>query len=287
MKVFFAGTPDFAIPVLEAVAKTMPICGVLTAPDKPQGRGKMLEFPPVKEKAIELGLHLLQPAILDDQLIEDVKTLQPDILVVAAYGKIFKENFLSLFPMGGINLHPSLLPLYRGPAPIPAVILAGDSGNGVTVQRLALKMDSGDILSQAQFPLTGNETTESLTRMSSEQGAAMVVDVLGKIESGTITGITQDNSKATYCKLIKKENGLIDWKNTAINIERQVRAYNPWPKAHTSFDGKTLSITSACIFPGSSDQDAQPGYVLGVDKQCGILVKTGMGILGVKRLQIQ
>ncbi len=287
MNVLFAGTPDFAVPVLDAVSRSFPVCGVLTAIDKPQGRGKKLQVSPVKEKAIELGLTILQPAILDEKAIDDIKRLSPEILVVAAFGKIFKENFLSVFPKGGINLHPSLLPLYRGPAPIPAVILAGETETGITVQKLALRMDTGDILSQTRLRLEGTETTESLTKISSETGAEMVVNVLESIVSDTVRPIAQDESKATYCKLVKKEFGLLDWKNTAQYIERQIRAYYPWPKAFTSFDGRQLAVTEACLYNGKENSGNVPGFVLGVDKQCGILVQTGNGILGIKRLQIQ
>jgi methionyl-tRNA formyltransferase len=287
VKVFFAGTPVFAVPVLEEIARNFEVCGVLTALDKPQGRGKKLVFSPVKEKALELMLKVYQPASLDEQAIEEIVALSPDILAVAAYGKIFKESFLEIFPKGGINLHPSLLPKYRGPAPIPAMILAGDMECGITVQKLALKMDAGDILAQAKFRLAGHETTDSLTHTCSIEGAKMMADVLAKIESGTIESLPQDEGSATYCKLVRKEFGLIDWRDSAVSIERKIRAYYPWPRAFTFFAGQQLTISEACVAEKEKDATFSAGSVLGVDKQCGILVKTGMGILGVRRLQIQ
>jgi methionyl-tRNA formyltransferase len=287
VKIFFAGTPLFAVPVLSAVASEMKVCGVLTAPDKPQGRGKRLIPSPVKEEAVRLGLDIFQPEKLDEEFIEKVRNLSPDILVVAAYGKIFKESFLSIFPNGGINIHPSLLPQYRGPAPIPAMILAGDTIGGITIQRLALRMDAGDILEQKSFELTGTETTAFLTEFCSKIGAEMVIDVLAKMENGSIESRPQAENCATFCKFVKKEHGLIDWNESAAAIERKIRAYIPWPRAFTSYKGQKLAITEACICTTEVDAIKPVGSVMGVDKECGILVKTGNGILGLKRVQLE
>lgn len=281
-----------SVPSLEKCAKKYPIAGVLTNPDRVCGRGKRIQETPVKSKAKELGLPLIEAPELDTSVRETIAEKKPDMLVVVAYGKIFDKAFLDLFPKGAINLHPSLLPKYRGPSPLPAAILNGDKETGITVQRLALKMDSGDILAQKKLPLSGTETTGRMTEIVAEEGATMIVSVLESIQSGTEQPIKQNEDDATYCSLIRKEDAVISWDEPAEIIERRVRAFDPWPIAHTFWKGRRLNILSA--FPYKRDQSAQngpgsdePGTVLGIDKSAGILIQTKDGILAVTRLQLQ
>ncbi len=286
LKVLFAGTPEMAVPSLVAVAKQYPVVGVLTSPDQEVGRGRKTVPSPVKQKARELGLLVITPEKLDGTVREQVGSLSPEILVVVAYGKIFGPRFLSLFPRGGINLHPSLLPRYRGPSPIPAAILGGDPATGITIQKLALQMDAGPILLQEVIPLNGTETTASLTELCAERGAELLLRVLEGIETGTVKEIPQDEDQATYCKLITKDDGKIQWSTPAVQIERMVRAYDPWPAAWTLYQGAVLKILKASVFHPSKKGEKE-GKVIGVDKEKGILVQTGEGILAIHKLQLQ
>ena len=295
MRIFFAGTPEYAVWPLQALAQEFEICGVLTNPDKPVGRGKKLAPPPVKSRALELAIRVFQPQKLDQDFLGHVKALEPDLLVVAAYSKIFRESFISLFPRGGINIHPSLLPKYRGPSPVQAAILNGERETGVTVQRLALKMDSGEILEQQRVPLEGRETAPDLLHTSFQIGARLAVNVVQAMEQGEISGAGQVEEEATYCHLLKKQDGLINWEDGADKIERMIRAYLPWPRAYTRFGGLDLFLLEGGVLPSSYlgqnnvkvQGSPQPGGVLGIDKDHGILIHTGEGILTVKRLQLK
>ncbi|GAB4363845.1 MAG: methionyl-tRNA formyltransferase [Spirochaetales bacterium] len=286
LRVLFAGTPEMAIPSLVRIAKAHPVVGVLTAPDQVAGRGRRVLPSPVKQEALRLGLPVWTPEKLDGAIRQQVGALSPEILVVVAYGKIFGPKFLSLFPRGGINLHPSLLPRYRGPSPIPAAILRGDAETGITIQKISLRMDAGPILLQEVIPLQGTETTASLTKYCAERGAELLVQVLEEIERGVAKEVPQEESQATYCRLLRKEDGNIDWSLPVSEIERMVRAFDPWPTAWTVHRGEVLKILGASIFHPSSREDL-PGKVIGVDKKKGILVQTGEGILAVHRLQLQ
>lgn len=292
MRILFAGTPLFAVEPLEKIHKSHFICGVLTSPDKPAGRKRLLVASPVKQKAEELKLKIFQPYSIDREFYKVVKELKPDILVVVAFGKIFKRSFLSIFPGGGINLHPSLLPKYRGPSPIPAAILNGDSETGVTVQMLADKVDSGDILGQLSYKLNGTETTEILTSILSREGSKLIMDVLNGIEKNKIQPIAQDESRATYCRKIKKEDGMILWDKDAVMVDRMIRAYNPWPGSYTYAGKYKFTIKKGNVYPGNktnliekSNLISSPGKVLGIDKKYGILVNTGKGVYCIKDIQ--
>jgi methionyl-tRNA formyltransferase len=242
---------------------------------------------PVKRKAVELKIPVLQPEKLDRAFRDGVAELDPDILVVVAFGKIFRERFLSLFPLGGINLHPSLLPAYRGPSPIPAAILAGDAETGITVQRLALRMDEGDILAQERVRITADDTTQSLSATISQKGASLLATVLDRLSDGPVAGSPQRESDATYCHLIEKEDGFVNWTEGARKIERMIRAYFPWPRAYTFYRGLRLTLLQATALPDSGAAESRPGHVGGMDKTHGILINTGKGILAVRRLQLQ
>ena len=292
MRILFAGSPQLAIPSLESVRARHEVAAVLTNPDRPAGRRAEPAPTPVKVRALELGLRLLQPARLDGKLDEEVKALGCELLVVVAFGRIFPGGFLELFPRGGINVHPSLLPRHRGPSPIPAAILAGDRETGVTVQRLAARMDSGDILKAGRLPLSGAETTGSLTTVLADLGAELLVQTLAEVEQGRERGTPQAEAEATYCRLVRKQDGRIPWDREAGHIERLIRAYHPWPGAFTTFRGQVLHLLEAGVCPlpppaeGAQGAGAQ-GLVFGTDNRYGILVHAGQGAVGVTRLQLQ
>ena len=290
MRILFAGTPDIAVPSLEKLFREHEVAAVLTNPDRGRGRGRGVGFSPVKVKAEELGLKVLQPEKIDDEFISEVRKLNADILAVVAFGKIFRENFIDVFPHGGLNVHPSLLPKFRGASPIQSALLSGEPLTGVTIQRLALKMDSGDILSQETYEYNGTETAEYLTNYFAGRGAELLSDVIRKIEAGEAEPVAQNDEEASYCSYIQKEDGLIDWSDSAEVIERKLRAFTPWPGIYTFFGEKKLNIIEAEVYTGSSTAESgscSDGKVLGIDKSSGILVKTGNGILAVQRLQLQ
>ncbi len=287
MRILYAGTPDISVPSLERLSSEFEVCGVLTNPDRVTGRGKKILPPPVKVKAIELGLPVLQFESLKKEAREAVISLSPDILVVFAYGKIFGAKFLSLFKYGGINIHPSLLPKYRGSSPLLSAILNGDPLSGITIQKIALEMDTGDIIKQISFPLTGEETTASLSKRVGEQSAELIAETLSGFERGDISFTPQNNEKASYCKKVQKSDGLIDWSEECVLIERKIRAFNPWPGSFTNYRGRKLNIVTAHIHTSSGILSDTPGRVMGVDKNHGILIQTGSGVLAINSLQLQ
>ena len=286
MRILFAGTPEIAVPSLAAAAAEHTVVAVLTNPDKAAGRGKIPAPPPVKEAALRLGLPVMQPEKLDAAFREETASRAPELLVAFAYGRIFGPRFLACFPRGGINIHPSLLPRHRGPSPLSAAILAGDSQTGITVQSLAPRMDAGDIILRESFSLDGKETTGSLTEIAAEKGAALLVQALGLIAAGRESRVPQDDGAASYCGLVDRDQAKIDWNSSACRIERMVCAFDPWPGAWTRFGESSLRIVAAEILPSGGGAET-PGTVLGVDTQRGILVQTGEGILAVSRLQLQ
>jgi methionyl-tRNA formyltransferase len=227
----------------------------------------------------------LKPERLGAEARGEIEALKPDILVSFAYGRIFGPKFLALFPLGGINIHPSLLPAYRGPTPIPQAILNRDRETGISVQRLALEMDSGDILAQEAFPLTGTETTASLSGEMARRAALLIPRVLRGIAAGTLEGRKQDNERASYCRLLSREDGRINWAREAPDIEAQIRAYSPWPLAWTLDGDQCLYILKASAVPEGGGE--APGTVLGIDRGRGILVQTGEGALAVSMLQYE
>jgi methionyl-tRNA formyltransferase len=285
MRVLFAGSPDFAVPSLGAVHPRLEVCGVLTCCTHSTGRGRAQSCSPVAFRAAALGLPVIEADTIDAGVLEKIASLRPDILAVSAYGRIFRKSFIALFPRGGINLHPSLLPRHRGPSPVAAAILEGDAETGVTVQRLAMKFDTGDVLARSVVPLCGRETCGELTETLARIGAELFTDVLYRLSQGDFAGTPQDESRATYCRLIRKEDGVIDWSAPAVRIERAVRAFDPWPRAFTRYDGLALLILKARVVAG--EKGGEPGRVLGFRKDAGLLVQTGDGLLAVEALQLQ
>jgi methionyl-tRNA formyltransferase len=304
LRLFFAGSPGIAVPALEALAELeageparYELAGVLTNPDSPRGRRGTPEPTETGAAAARIAESrrsrgkpppaLIKAPALDAEARSAVAALRPDLLVSFAYGRIFGPKFLALFPLGGINIHPSLLPKYRGAAPIPAAILHRDSETGVSIQRLAAEMDSGEILSQEAIPLDGRETTETLSKKAAEIAAPLLVKTLRALGEGTLRGHPQNHREASYCSLLSKKDGRIDWSLGAADIDARIRAFTPWPLCWTTQGEQTLFILEA--FPGGETDSGgpEPGTVLGVDKQRGILVQTGEGVLLVTRLQYQ
>ncbi|GHV75111.1 methionyl-tRNA formyltransferase [Spirochaetia bacterium] len=286
MRILFAGSPAIAVPTLESLVR-LGLVGVLTNADTKRGRRGGLEPTDVGAAADHLSgtmpeaVPQFKPVTLDGAVRDAIAALKPDLLVSFAYGRIFGPKFLSLFPLGGINIHPSLLPKYRGATPIPAAILGRERETGVTIQRLALEMDAGDILAQEHIPLDGRETTESLSEIAAEKGAELCIRVIRTLDKAA--GKRQNNDEASYCGLIRSEDGLIDWSQGAADIDAKIRAYTPWPLCRTVHGKEILYILEG--EPRAHAGDAAPGVVLGIDKNAGILVQTGDGILAVRRLQ--
>jgi methionyl-tRNA formyltransferase len=291
MRILFAGTPALAVPSLTAAIRACDVAAVLTSPDRPTGRGRSTAPSPVKEAALSLGLAVLTPERLDASVFDRVRALSPDVLVVAAYGKIFRQPFLDLFPMGGLNLHPSLLPRYRGPSPISAAILNGEPETGVTIQRMALRFDTGDILAQERHPLRGDETTATLTEELALKGAKLLSRVLREMAAGNLpTPVAQNEGQASYCRTLEKDDGVVSWDEPAAMLERKIRAFDPWPRAATLVAGETLLLLKSHLYPDSLCADVArgvPGEVLKADRQHGLLIRTGNGILALERLQLQ
>lgn len=251
------------------------------------GRKRVLTPPPVAQAALAHNIAVLQPERLAADARAAVTALQPQLLVSFAYGRIFGPRFLALFSAGGINVHPSLLPRFRGPSPIQAVILAGDTQTGVSVQELALEMDSGAILAQRSLPLSGHETAGQLHATVAGVGAELAGTVVGDLSAARAGAQPQDHRKATYCSLIDKRDGTVDWTQDAVTLERMVRAYTPWPGVRCTLDGREVAFTEAAVYrPERSDRrGAAPGTIVSVDSDAGILIQTTSGVLAVRRLK--
>lgn len=283
MRILYAGTPDIAVPCLASLVNAGHRVEVLTNPDAPVGRGGVLTPPAVKAAALERGLVVHQPLRLD----ADVRAAfgeRFDLLVSFAYGRIFGPLFLGLFPMGGVNVHPSLLPRWRGPSPLSAAIFHRDSQTGITVQRLALQMDSGPILARLVIPLTGSETTGSLTTWAAEASPALLTSVIEALESGTAIDEPQSEAGVTFCTMVSKDDGRIDWSAEAAAVDAQVRACDPWPGTFTSWNGQRLGVRQSSLAGPSND--APIGTVVAVDKSNGILVQTGDGLVALREWQL-
>lgn len=284
MRVIFLGTPEFAAIPLEALARDAryQVVGVVTQPDRAAGRSRAPE-PPVKRAAVRLGIPVFQPESLrDPAAVEQLAALRPDAGVVAAYGEILRKNVLAIPPHGYLNIHPSLLPRHRGPTPVPGAILAGDTETGVTVMLLDAKMDSGPILAQQRMPLPPDARSGPLTEQLFTLGSALLLEALAGYAAGTLAPSPQDDSQATYTKLLKKEDGMIDWGTVAIQIERMTRAYHPWPGAHTSWRGQPFKIIAAHAHPAWAGSES-PGTLL--RQHDSVWVATGAGAIELLNVQ--
>lgn len=285
MKIIFAGTPEFAATALEALIDSKhEVVAVFTQPDKKSGRGLKLTHSPVKELANLYQLPLYQPKSLKESIDQAaLAKLQADVMVVAAYGMILPAAVLMMFPKGCINIHPSLLPRWRGAAPIQRTINAGDNITGVTIMQMDSGLDTGPILLQRQYILEPDETSASLHDKLAILGADTLIETLDLLEIGQVTPRSQDNALATYAHKITKEEALIDWSRKATEIECDVRAFNPWPIAHTSWKGETVRIWKAKAF--QEPHQFAPRTLIKAS-QAGIDIATGEGILRLLELQL-
>jgi methionyl-tRNA formyltransferase len=288
MPIVFIGTPDFAVPSLRRLAEAgQAIAAVVTQPDRPAGRGRRLTPPPVKTAAEALGLPVLQPPTLRDTAVLDyLRSFNPEAMVAVAYGQILRQDLLDIAPRGVLNVHPSLLPRHRGASPIAGAILAGDDETGVTIMLMDAGMDSGPILAQRRVPLDDDATTGALTASLAVLGADLLAETLPRWLAGEIEPQPQDSAQASVTRLIKKEDGAIDWTFPAIEISRRVRAYNPWPGATTSHNGEPLHIWRASPQDGASGEP--PGTVVVPPPELidpTLLIQTGDGLLTIHELQ--
>lgn len=286
MRILFMGSPAFAVHPLEAlVAAGHELVAVVTQPDRPAGRQRQPTPPPVKLAAERLGLPVFQPETLrNPAVVAQLQDLCPDVGVVAAYGEILRRNVLAIPPLGYLNIHPSLLPLYRGPTPVPGAILAGDQETGVTVMRLDPGMDSGPILAQAVVDLPSTAHAGVLTDELFVLGSRLLVETLRVYAAGTLEPRPQDHAMATTTRMLKKEDGIIDWSLPALVIERMTRAYDPWPGAQTNWRGQGLRLIATAVDADWAGTHV-PGTVIGQGVERGPLVATGSGALELRELQ--
>ena len=285
MRVIFMGTPEFSVGTLEALIQAgYQVVLAVTQPDKPKGRGGKMQFPPVKETALRHGIPVFQPQkVREPENIEELRKYEADVIVVVAFGQILPKEILEMTPYGCINVHASLLPGYRGAAPIQWAVINGETVSGVTTMQMDEGLDTGDMLLKTEVPLEADETGGSLHDKLAKAGASLCVETLARLREGTITPVKQGESPTSYASMLKKEMGKIDWARPAGKIERLIRGLNPWPSAYTDWNGKVMKIWEAKVREGG--RDAEPGTIVKVEKD-GFFVQTGEGQLKVMTLQI-
>ena len=286
MRVIFMGTPDFCAGTREAlIAAGHEVCHAVTQPDKPKGRGGKMQYTPVKEKALFYNIPVYQPKrVRDPECVEELRKYNADVMVVIAFGQILPKEILEMTPYGCINVHASLLPKYRGAAPIQWAIIEGEEVTGVTTMQMDEGLDTGDMILKAEVPVAADETGESLHDKLAAAGAALCVETLKALEDGTAVREKQGESPTAYAKMLTKELGDIDWAEPAVKIERLVRGLNSWPSAYTHWNGKVMKIWRAAA-EASETADAQPGTVVSVEKE-NFAVQTGDGVLRVLEVQM-
>ena len=287
MKVIFMGTPDFSVGTLEALIEAgHEVALVVTQPDKPKGRGGKMQYTPVKEVAVAHNITVYQPKrIREPECIEELRKYNADIMVVIAFGQILPKEILEMTPYGCVNVHASLLPSYRGAAPIQWAVINGEKVSGVTTMQMNEGLDTGDMLLKVEIPLDEKETGGSLHDKLAEAGARLCVETLDALKAGTVTPEKQGDSPTAYAKMLDKHMGKIDWKMSAKEIERLIRGLNPWPSAYTRWNenDKGMKIWEAEVAEGQTDKAA--GTVVEVAKD-GFFVQTGDGLLKITALQI-
>lgn len=288
MKVVFMGTPDFAVGALQSIIKAgHEVTAVVTQPDKPKGRGKEVQISPVKACALEHDIPVFQPVkIKTEESVAALREYEADIFVVAAFGQILSKEILDMPRYGCVNIHASLLPKYRGAAPIQWAVIDGEEESGVTIMQMNEGLDTGDILMQEIVKLDVKETGESLFDKLAVCGADLIVKALEEIEKGSLTPVKQDDSKSTYAKMLRKEFGRLDFSQDAIVLERKIRGLNSWPSAYTLFKGKTLKIWDADVIEKNSMSINTYGEVCEVGKD-SFSIQTGNGILKIKEVQLE
>lgn len=287
MKVVYMGTPDFAVGPLEAIIEAgHEVTAVVTQPDKPKGRGKEMAASPVKECAVKHGIPVLTPVkIKTAEAVAQLREYPADIFVVAAFGQILSEEILQMPKYGCVNIHASLLPKYRGAAPIQWSIIDGEEETGVTIMQMDKGLDTGDILFQQKVSITSEDTGESLFDKLAEAGSTLIVTALAKIGEGDVHPVKQDDAKSCYAKMLTKAVGKIDWNKSAAEIERLIRGLNSWPSAYTFYNGKQLKIWKAKVLQ-AADAVQTPGTIAKVTKDM-VVVCTGDGALALQELQLE
>lgn len=287
VRTVFMGTPQFAVTILESLLQgPYQILAVYTQPDKPAGRGRPVVFPPVKKLALERQIPVIQHGSLkSSEVMEKLASFQPELIIVAAFASILPPEVLSLPKFTCLNVHPSLLPRHRGPSPIANTILCGDELTGVTIMLMDRGLDTGPILAQRKVGISFMDTTGSLSSKLADVGAALLLEALPKWLGGELTPYAQDESQATYSKLITSKDGEIDWHLSALELWRRVRAYNPWPSCYTWCQGKRLKIHKA--IPLGDMRQGEIGEVIALAEQPGVGVVTRHGILGLCQVQLE
>lgn len=288
LRIVFAGTPQFSTHALHALLRSPhSVCAVYTQPDRPAGRGRKLTAGPVKQVALEHNIPVRQPVTLKDaDALEELRTWQVDLMVVVAYGLILPRLVLDIPRLGCINIHASLLPRWRGAAPIQRAILAGDNETGITIMQMNAGLDTGDMITQSTCPILPTDTSQDLHNRLATLGAETLMDTLATLQNGSATFSPQDDSLACYAAKIEKREAELDWHQDAATLSRQVRAFNPWPVAQTRLaSGQTLRIWSAESFDSMTPQEYSPGSVIEASP-AGVDVATGQGILRLTRLQL-
>ena len=283
MRIVFIGTGEIGVPTLRALLNSEhEVLAVVTQPDKPVGREQRIEPSPIKKGIAKTGIPILQPArIKDQQVTEQIRSLMPDVIVVVAYGQILPRHVLEIPRLACLNLHASLLPRWRGAAPIQAAIAAGDCETGITAMYMDEGLDTGDILSQCSLEILPNDTGGSLHDRLAKIAPEALLESLRLVAAGKAPRIPQDNARATYALKLKREHGLVDWSESAEAIERKIRAYNPWPGAFMKVDGQNLKIFSASVV----DFNGQAGEILRSDKD--LIVAAGKGALSLAEVQLE
>jgi methionyl-tRNA formyltransferase len=282
--IVFMGTPQFAVPTLEALIDAHRVVGVVTQPDRPAGRGRELRQSPVKRTALEYDVPLFQPRSLRNaEALDQLADWRPDVIVVAAFGQILSQQVLDLSPYGCLNVHASLLPRWRGAAPVAAAILHGDEVTGVTVMKMDAGLDTGPILAQREEPIRADDTRATLTERLSYVGAELLAETLPAYVAGELEPRPQAGDKATFADQLNKQDGQLDWSRTAVELDRKIRAFTPWPGTFTFWEGKRLKVLEASPLPEWAG-DAAPGTVLEVD--AGAAVVTSQGALRLEEVQL-
>lgn len=284
MKIVFMGTPDFSVPALEELAKVHQVAAVVTQQDRPKGRGHKMQYTPVKEKALELNIPVYQPEkVKNPEFVDILREINPDVIVVIAFGQILSKEILDLPKYGCINVHASLLPKYRGAAPIQWAVIDGEEETGVTTMYMAEGLDTGDVIDTAVIKLDEKETGGSLFDKLAIEGGKLIVKTLSKLENGTATRTPQDDEKSSYAGKITKELGQIDFTKPAVTIERLIRGLTPWPSAYTTLDGKAMKVWDATVEEGNVTE--QPGEIVEIAKHY-IKVATGENYLKINEIQL-
>ena len=300
MRIVFMGTPDFSVPALKALVEAgHQVIAVVTQPDKPKGRGKEVQMTPVKIQAMEYGIPVYQPAkVREASFVEVLKGLEADVYVIIAFGQILPKAVLELPKYGCINIHASLLPKYRGAAPIQWCVIDGERETGITTMMMDVGLDTGDMLEKAVIPIEEKETGGSLHDKLSMAGGDLILSTLKKLEEGTLVRTPQTDEGTCYAKMLTKSLGDIDWNQDAVSIERLIRGLNPWPSAYTMWNGKTIKIWAADVIAGReaaeflsesgvpAETGTAPGTVVCSDKR-GLVVCTGGGLLSIRELQME